>query len=115
MDEKKTASTPLDLEQTHYDVSQVGNLDYRMEAGKKDAIFFHTLGIFCTVLATIWMYAFGTGDPTQMKYFLGMPMWISGGIVIYLLMFAAGMIYLKKWEEFPLSARFHKNEGGSSK
>lgn len=40
-----------------------------------------------------------------MKYFLGMPMWISGAIVIYLVMFVIGMVYLSRWEEFPLTAR----------
>lgn len=107
MDETRSVST--DLESTEYDVSQVGHLDYRLEAGKKDAVFFHALGIICTVVATIWMYAFGTGDPAQMRYFLGMPIWISGAIVIYLIMFVVGMVYLFKWEEFPLTARFHKN------
>lgn len=104
--EEKRNRTPLDLESTEYDVADAGKLDYRLEAGKKDAIFFHALGIICTILATIWMYAFGTGDPTQMKYFLGMPMWISGAIVIYLVMFVIGMVYLSRWEEFPLTARF---------
>lgn len=38
--------------------------------------------------------------------------------MIYLVMFAAGMIWLVKWEEFPLTARFKKNkesekEGGN--
>ena len=115
--EEKRSRTPLDLESTEYDVADAGKLDYRLEAGKKDAIFFHALGIICTILATIlatiWMYAFGTGDPTQMKYFLGMPMWISGAIVIYLVMFVIGMVYLSCWEEFPLTARFKgKNQKG---
>lgn len=115
MEEKRST---VDLESTEYDVNQVGNLDERLEAGKKDAIFFHGLGIVCTVIATIWMYAFGTGDPAEMKYLLGMPMWISGAILIYLIMFVVGMIYLGKWEEFPLTARFKKNrsdkkEGGN--
>lgn len=110
MEEKKTAPGTADLERTDYDVGSVGGLDYRMEAGKKDAVFFHVLGVVCTVIATIWMYAFGTGDPAQMKYFLGMPVWISGAIVIYLVMFAVGMVYLFKWEEFPLTARYHKNK-----
>lgn len=110
MEENRTAFSIPDLESTEYDVTQVGQLDYRMEAGRKDAVFFHTLGIVCTVLATIWMYAFGTGDPAQMQYFLGMPLWISGAIVIYLVMFVVGMVYLYKWEEFPLTARFHKTK-----
>ena len=84
---------------------------------KKDAVFFHVLGVVATVIATIWMYAFGTGDPAEMRYFLGMPMWVSGAIVIYLAMFVVGMIWLVKWEEFPLTARFkkdsmNKKEGG---
>ena len=75
------------------------------------------LGVVATVIATIWMYAFGTGDPAEMRYFLGMPMWVSGAIVIYLAMFVVGMIWLVKWEEFPLTARFkkdsmNKKEGG---
>ena len=89
----------------------------RPEVGKKDAVFFHVLGVVATVIATIWMYAFGTGDPAEMRYFLGMPMWVSGAIVIYLAMFVVGMIWLVKWEEFPLTARFkkdsmNKKEGG---
>lgn len=55
------------------------------------------------MIATIWMYAFGTGDPAEMKYLLGMPM------------FVAGMIYLAKWEEFPLTARFKKNRFDKNK
>ena len=115
MEENKNTSGAVDLESTDYDVKQVSGLDYRLEAGRKDAIFFHTLGIVCTVLATIWMYTFGTGDPTQMKYFLGMPIWISGAIVIYAVMFVVGMVYLYKWEEFPLTARFHKNKQNGGK
>lgn len=70
----------MTVESTDYDVDRVGNLDERLEAGKKDAVFFHALGIACTVIATIWMYAFDTGDPAEMKYLLGMPMWVSGAI-----------------------------------
>lgn len=105
-----------DLESTSYDVDQAGRPDERMEAGKKDAVFFHVLGVVCTVAATIWMYAFGTGDPAEMAYFLGMPLWISGAIIIYLAMFAAGMVYLARWEEFPLTARWKKNpeNGGTN-
>lgn len=115
--EEKRSTAPMDLESTDYDVDRVGNLDERLEAEKKDAVFFHALGIACTVIATIWMYAFGTGDPAEMRYFLGMPMWVSGAIVIYLAMFVVGMIWLVKWEEFPLTARFkkdsmNKKEGG---
>ena len=109
MEEKKVPT--LDLESTDYDPAQVGELDERLEAGKKDAVFFHVLGIACTVVATIWMYVFGTGDPAEMTYFLGMPMWISGAIVIYLAMFVVGMIYMSRWEEFPLVARFRGADG----
>ncbi|MBQ9250086.1 MAG: DUF997 family protein [Oscillospiraceae bacterium] len=99
------------LESTDYDVNAAGKADERMETGKKDALFLHILGWVFTIIATIWMYAFGTGDPTQMKYFLGMPMWISGAIVIYLIMFVIGMVYIIKWDEFPLTARVKKNGG----
>lgn len=37
--EEKRNRTPLDLESTEYDVADAGKLDYRLEAGKKDAIF----------------------------------------------------------------------------
>lgn len=76
MENKKLSN--VDLESTDYDPAQVGNLDRRLEVGKKDAVFFHVLGVVATVIATIWMYAFGTGDPAEMRYFLGMPMWVSG-------------------------------------
>lgn len=102
------------LESTDYDVNSVGGLDKRMEAGKKDALFLHILGWVFTIIATIWMYSFGCGDPAQMKYFLGLPMWISGAIVIYLLMFVIGIVYIAKWKEFPLTAR-DKKEGGDKK
>ena len=99
MENKKLSN--VDLESTDYDPAQVGNLDRRLEVGKKDAVFFHVLG----------------GVATEMRYFLGMPMWVSGAIVIYLAMFVVGMIWLVKWEEFPLTARFkkdsmNKKEGG---
>lgn len=103
--EEKRSTAPMDLESTDYDVERVGDLDPRLEAGKRDAVFFHALGIACTVIATIWMYAFGTGDPAEMKYLLGMPMWVSGAI----------LIYLAKWEEFPLTARFKKNRSDKNK
>lgn len=108
-----TQQSTIDLESTDYDIDAVGNLDRRMEAGKKDALFFHILGGVCTLLATIWMFTFGTVDPAEMKYLLGMPMWISGAILIYLVMFVIGIIYLIRWEEFPLTAR-EKNEGKKS-
>lgn len=98
------------LESTDYDVNQAGRSDARMEAGKKDALFLHVIGWIFTIVATAWMYIFGTGDPAQMKYFLGMPMWISGAIVIYLIMFVIGMVYIMKWDEFPLTARNKKEE-----
>ena len=69
MENKKLLN--VDLESTDYDPAQVGNLDRRLEVGKKDAVFFHVLGVVATVIATIWMYAFGTGDPAEMRYFLG--------------------------------------------
>lgn len=101
---------PMNLESTDYEVSSIKNLDRRMEEGKRDAVFFHVLGIVATVLATVWMYAFGTCDPAEMKYLLGMPMWISGAILIYLAMFVIGIIRIAKWEEFPLTAREKKEE-----
>ena len=104
----------MPLESTDYDVSQVGKFDGRMEKGRKDAIFFHILGWVFTIAATIWMYVFGCSDPAEMKYFLGMPLWISGAIVIYLIMFVIGMVYVSKWEEFPLTAKIHK-DGGNDK
>ena len=54
MENKKLSN--VDLESTDYDPAQVGNLDRRLEVGKKDAVFFHVLGVVATVIATIWMY-----------------------------------------------------------
>lgn len=101
----------MSLESTDYDVRSAGKTDERMEKGRKDAIFFHILGWVFTILATVWMYVFGCGDPAEMTYFLGMPLWISGAIIIYLVMFVIGMIYVAKWEEFPLTARAKKDGG----
>ena len=98
------------LDATNYDVSKITNYDRRLEAGKRDFAFFHGLGFVATVLATICMYTFGTCDPADMVYFLGMPLWFSGAVTIYLAMFAIGMIYLSKWELFSLKAREEKKE-----
>ena len=106
MENKKLLN--VDLESTDYDPAQVGNLDRRLEVGKKDAVFFHVLGVVATVIATIWMYAFGTGDPAEMRYFLGMPMWVSGAIVIYLAMFVVGMY----WKKATAKGMFASTVGG---
>ncbi len=117
MEESKNTmhSNNVDLESTNYDPGEVKDLDRRLEAGRKDATVFHGLGVGATVIATIWMYTFGTGDPSQMKYLLGMPMWISGAILIYLAMFVIGMIYISRWEEFPLTGRENKKDMGGKK
>lgn len=115
MENKKLSN--VDLESTDYDPAQVGNLDRRLEVGKKDAVFFHVLGVVATVIATIWMYAFGTGDPRRDEVLSGQAhvgVWRNR---VYLAMFVVGMIWLVKWEEFPLTARFkkdsmNKKEGG---
>lgn len=109
MEEKKS------LESTDYDVNSAGKMDIRMEAGKKDMVFLHVLGWVFTIAATVWMYIFGVAEPAQMKYFLGMPMWISGAIVIYLIMFIIGIVYIAKWDEFPLVARIRKENRGEDK
>lgn len=93
-----------DLESTDYDIAEAGELDFRLEAGRRDAIFFHVFGISCTVIATIWMFVFGSCEPSEMLYFLGMPVWISGALLIYLVMFIVSMIRLARWKEFPLTA-----------
>lgn len=98
------------LDSIDYDVNQIRNYDHRMEAGKKNAVFFHALGIIATVLATICMFAFGSGDPVDMIYFLGMPLWISGTILIYVAMLVIGMVYLFRWKDFSLNARENAKE-----
>jgi hypothetical protein len=100
----------ISLESTDYDISNVGKFDERFEAGKKDAVFIHILGWISTIIASIWMYVFGCVDPSQMKYFLGVPLWISGAIIIYLVMFVIGMIWIHKWKEFPLTARNNQKD-----
>lgn len=99
------------LESTSYDVNSINNYDYRFEAGKKDGLFLHSLGFVFTVAATIWMYALGSGDPSQMKYFLGFPLWVSGATLMYVLMLIIGLTYIWKWDTFPLTAKFKKSGG----
>ncbi len=106
-------SQKQNLGSTDYDVSQIKNYDRRFEAGRKDAVFLHTLGFVAVIIATVWMYVFGSGDPASMKYFLGFPIWISGTIVIYLAMFVIGIIYVAKWKVFPFTKR--ENDGGKKK
>lgn len=103
-------NTPLDSKD--YDVDAVKNYDPRFEEGKRDATFLHVLGIIATVIATVWMYALGTGDPKEMSYFLGFPLWVSGAVLIYLVMFAIGMIYICRWKNFSFAARDAASEKG---
>lgn len=99
-----------DLNRCDYDVTSISDYDQRFEKSKKSAAFLHILGIIASVLGTSWMFYFGTGDPTQMSYFLGFPLWFSGATVIYILSFLIGIIYIWKWDEFPLTARDNVEE-----
>ena len=54
------------------------------------------------------MFYFGTGDPTQMTYFLGFPLWFSGATIIYTIMTIIGIVHICKWDEFPLTARANR-------
>lgn len=100
------------LESTDYDIDKIANYDRRFEAGRKDAVFFHVLGVAAVIIASIWMYVFGSCDPSEMTFFLGMPLWFTGAVIIYLVMFVIGMVYIHKWEEFPFTAREEKKKGG---
>jgi len=101
----------VDLESNDYDVEKIVNYDYRFEIGRKNAVLLHILGFVCSIAATVWIFYFGTGDPAQMKYFLGLPLWVSGAIIIYLGMFVIGMVYIMKWDEFSLKAKDHSKGG----
>lgn len=108
--ERRKKMEKQNLDSTKYDVTKIKNYDRRMERGKKDAIFFHGLGFAATVLATVCMFAFGSCDPADMVYFLGLPLWFSGGAAIYLAMFVIGMVHLKRSETFSLAARESEKE-----
>ena len=105
----------IDLESTDYEIDQITNDDRRFIASKKDAVFFHVLGIIAVIIASVWMYVFGSCDPSEMIFFLGLPLWFTGAVIIYLVMFVIGMVYLGKWEEFPFTAREEKDKGGNDK
>ena len=62
-----------DLDRCDYDTAAITDYDPRFEASKKSALFLHILGIVASIIGTCWMFYFGTGDPTQMTYFLGFP------------------------------------------
>lgn len=109
MDRRMLAQVSLDS--TDYEIDAISNYDYRFEAGKKDALFLHLLGIGACLVATAWMYVFGSGDPSGMSYFLGFPVWISGTVLIYLAMFVVGIVYISKWKIFPFTARDEKKGG----
>lgn len=98
------------LDSTTYDVKAITNYDRRFEAGKKDAIFFHVLGGAASVIAVVLAFVFGTCDPSEMIYFLGMPLWWTGGVIVYLAMFAIGMIHLKKSRTYSMLPREPKEE-----
>lgn len=101
------------LNSTDYDVEKITNYDRRFEAGRKDAVFFHVLGVVAVIIATVFMYALGSRDPQEMTYLFGLPLWFTGGVIIYLAMFVIGMIYLGKWESFTFDAREVKKNGGN--
>ncbi len=102
-----------DLYSTDYDIDAIKNYDRRFELGQKDCLFFHVLGAVSVVIATIWMYALGSRDPSEMQYLFGLPLWFSGVVIIYLVMFAIGIFYLDRWEEFAFTAREDKKERGA--
>lgn len=104
-----------DLGRKDYDVDAITNYDSRLEEGKKDTIFLHVLGLVATIAATIWMYSLGTGDPTQMTYLLGLPLWVSGAILIYLAMFVIGMVYIYRWKDLSLAAKDNAVSGKGEK
>ncbi|MDY4031732.1 MAG: hypothetical protein SOY64_01515 [Pyramidobacter sp.] len=101
------------LESTAYDVSKITNYDRRLEAGKRDAIFFHGIGFIATVIATVIMFIYGSGDPKDMPFLFGMPMWWSAGVLIYLVMYVIGNLYLICSPTYSLAAR--ENDKGGSK
>lgn len=93
------------LESTTYDVSEISNYDRRMEAGKRDAIFFHTIGMVATVVATVIMYVYGCAEPSEMKFLFGMPLWWMAGVLIYLAMYVVGNLYVIFSPTYSLAAR----------
>lgn len=108
---EERAEKIVNLECTDYNVNEIDNYDFRFEESRKDAVFIHALGIICTLLATAWMFMFGTGNPTDMTYFLGMPVWITGAIIIYLVMLIIGLVYVCHWKEFTFEKREKRNGG----
>jgi len=101
------------MESTTYDVSKITNYDRRMEAGKRDALFFHLIGLIATVVATVIMYAYGCVEPKDMKFSFGMPLWWMAGVLIYLLMYVIGNLYLIFSPTYALAAR--ENDKGGDK
>ena len=102
----------LNLDSCDYDVETVGSYDERFEKSKKGALFLHVLGAVGSIAGTCWMFYFGTGDPTQMTYFLGFPLWFSGAALIYIAVLAVGMFHVWRWEEFPLTAKDNRGKEG---
>lgn len=45
-----------------------------------------------------------------MIFFLGMPLWWSGGVIVYLAMFLIGMVHLKKSKTYSMLPREPKEE-----
>lgn len=98
------------LDTTDYDVKEIKNYDRRFEAGKRDAIVYHCLGFVASVIAVVMAFVFGTKDPSEMVYFLGMPLWWSGGTLVYLVMFVTGMVYLVRSKTYSMEPREPKEE-----
>ena len=100
------------LDTVDYDPN-VGDFDPRFEANKMDAILFHGVGIGATIVLTIVMYLLGStngGDASNITYVFGYPLWWFVGIGGYVVMLIWGLLRIRKWKEFPLTARYDEKE-----
>ena len=68
------------------------------------------LGGAASVIAVVLAFVFGTCDPSEMIFFLGMPLWWTGGVIVYLAMFIIGMVHLKKSKTYSMLPREPKEE-----
>ena len=72
--------------------------------------YFTTYEKIWFISITVLAFVFGTCDPSEMIFFLGMPLWWTGGVIVYLAMFIIGMVHLKKSKTYSMLPREPKEE-----
>lgn len=84
-----------DLDSREYDISEIDE-DPRFAQARKEALFvqvFFTAAIFVVILVC---FLTGRGDPNEMTFFFGWPMWYVYGFLTAVAAIVIGLVWLNK-------------------